>query len=309
MARYRLRHYLIPCVVAALASVLPALPAGVAHAQADAAFTAHYEHLAEVEAQLQAQVATLAPADQARVPALARAATRLDAHVATLYALDQALAATGARPLAEGRLTRAVLPPLRAARDAVAAELKALTAASRKSPVLRPRLAPLIASARAGDQQLLAETNDASRQVREPVVRKSAAAQILLLQAAITQLQNTAIDLIDARLLLANASADSGPPAAVQGLAYTSTSITVPGKGERAATDPVGVQPRVTDASGAVLPNTGSYHLQGPPKFHGVLVDRLIGTVTVRPRATPGRYTVTYTQGRVKEQVVLQVLP
>jgi len=73
--------------------------------------------------------------------------------------------------------------------------------------------------------------------------------------------------------------------------------------------DTVGAQPRVTDASGQVLPDTGAYRLQGPAKFKGVAVDRLIGTVTVRPNATPGAYTVTYTQGAAAEQVTLQVVP
>ena len=294
---------------AALALTVCALPEGSALAESSAAFTAHYEHQAQVEAQLQLKVQALPDAQQARAAAVASLLAAVDASVPPLYAEEQALSAAGAEPLPAARVTQDVLTALRGARSAYAGAIRACNGAPAGSAAWRAKRAALVGAAQSADLQVAKDILAVRAGALRPLFRRSAAVQSDALQVAITDLQATAISLLDADLLLADASSATGKPAAVQGLAYSSDTITIPARGQGAVKDTVGAQPRVTDANGQVLPDTGAYRLQGPAKFRGVAVDRLIGTVTVRPNATPGAYTVTYTQGAAAEQVTLQVVP
>lgn len=295
--------------IAVLTCALCAAPAGIALAETNAAFNAHYEHRAQVETELLARVQALTPAERAHGAALAQSVTALNARILPMYTGDQALSAVGARPLPPARVAQEVLPALRVAAASVAVEIRAFTRAASGNPALRGRVVGLIASARRAEQVIVQEISTASTAVRRPAFRKSATAQSVVLQGTIARLQTTAISLMNAWLLLADTAWVGSQPVTAQDLAYTKGTIAVPSKGQGPIADTVGVQPRVTDASGQVLPDTGTYRLRGPARFHGVFVDRLIGTVTVRPGATPGQYTVTYTQGHAMEQVILQVVP
>ncbi len=293
----------------ALAGALWLVSAASAQAAPDATFTAHYEHEAQVVTELLTEVQALSLAQQARGDAIARSVAELQDETASLYADDQAVSATGAHPLSAAALTKEVRAALKSATAGLATEILTCKPAPGGSAALRARRAALLASARQERQKVakaLARLNSASRQ---PAFRTSASAQSGLLQETLPELQSSVILLLDGWLLLADTSRATSQPVAIQGLAYTQVAITIPAKGEPPEADPVGSQPEVTDQNGQLLPDTGSYRLQGPPRCHGVAVDRLIGTVTVRPGATPGTYTVTYTQGRASERVTLRVAP
>ena len=301
--------YLFTCAAVVLGFALYAAPAGVAEAQSPAAFTAHYEHLAQVETELLARAQALTPAQSARGAAVAPAVATLNTNITSLYTDDQALSATGARPLPLARLKSEIGPALREARAALAAEIQACTHVPSPGPALHARLAALALAARNLQQQLGGDLGRLNAAARRPAFRKSAALESDAMQGVITRLQTAAISLTDAWLALADATWAGSQPATIQGLAYTSATIAAPAKGQAPVTDTVGVQPTVTDASGQVLPDTGTYRLRGPANSRGVSVDRLIGSVTVHPGATPGQYTITYSQGRAREQVILQVTP
>ena len=92
----------------------------------------------------------------------------------------------------------------------------------------------------------------------------------------------------------------------ITGLAYTNSTITVPQSGS--TTDAVSTAPTVTNASGTVLTNSGSYSIQGPSSSaSGVTIDSTTGTVSVASSATTGTWAVTYTQGSATETVKLTV--
>ncbi len=293
----------------ALAGALTLLSAPGARAETEAAFTAHYEHQAQVVTELLTEARALPAAQQTHAAAVARSVTALDSRTAALYTQYQALSAAGAQPLPPARLSQDILSALRAATSGLATEIQAGKQAPGGNAAWRTRMAGLIDSAGQSEQQIDQETGSVKASSQLPAFRTSAAAQSSVLQTAIAQLQATAISLLNAWLLLSDTSRAASQPVTIQDLAYTTNAITIPARRKGATTDTVGVQPQVTDANGRVLPDTGNYRIGGPAKFHGVTVDHLIGTVTVRPGATPGQYTVTYTQGRARQQVTLQVTP
>ena len=299
----------LTCVAAVLSFGMYAAPAGIARAQTSAAFTAHYEHLAQVETQLEARARALTPAQNRHGATIARAVQAMNINITSLYTEEQALLAAGARPLPPGHMQQEILPALRQAKAAIATEIQACTHVPKHTPALKARLAILVASARSAQFQIAKDVAIVAAAIKRPAFRRSRRLESDLMQGTITRLQTTAISLLNARLLLADTAWVQSQPVNITSLAYTSVTITIPAKHQRRMADPVGAQPQVTDARGHVLPNTGTYHLQGPPGAHGVTIDRVTGTVTVRPHATPGQYTVIYSQGRAKEQVILQVTP
>lgn len=86
-------------------------------------------------------------------------------------------------------------------------------------------------------------------------------------------------------------------PAQITGLAYSASSIS------GAATDVVSTDPVVTSNFGTTLPDTGTYTLAGPSGYTGVSIDSATGAITVNSGAMDGHYTITYTQGMVRENV------
>ncbi len=299
----------LTCVTAVLSFGMYAVPAGIARAETSAAFTAHYEHLAQVETQLEARAQALTPAQSEHGATVARAVQAMNTNITSLYTAEQALLAAGARPLPPGRMQQEILPALRQAKAAIATEIQACTNTPKRNPALKARLASLIASARGAQLQIAKDVTMATAAIKRPAFRRSPRLESDLIQRTITRLQTTAISLMNAWLLLADTAWVQSQPANITSLAYTSAAIALPAKHQPPVADPVGAQPQVKDASGQVLPNTGTYRLQGPPGAHGVTIDRVTGTVTVHPHATTGQYTVTYSQGRAKEQVILQVTP
>ncbi len=295
--------------LALLLGVSLMLPLGMAQAETNTAFTAQYEHRAQVETELLAQAQALPPAARQRGAALERRVEALQGRLTSLYGSYEAVSAVSAKPQPPARLARAMQQALRAARSDIAAEIADLRHAPGHTAAWRARATDLVAAARAAQQQLDGTMSALRLHVQAPGFRRSAALQLDALQPVIAQLQTTAISLIDAWLVLADTAWAQSQPVAIEGLAYATHEVAIPAKGQGPAVDPVGVQPKVTDASGQVMPDTGTYNLRGPARLHGVSIDRLTGSVTVGPHATPGTYAVTYTQDHAKERVTLRVIP
>ncbi len=293
----------------ALAGVLWLVSAANAQAETNATFTAHYEHEAQVVTVLWTELQALSAAQRARGGDISGSVAALQDETASLYSDDQALSATGAHPLSAATWTKGIRAALKSATAGLAAEIATCTTAQGNGAALRARLTALVASARQEKEQVTKELAKVNAESHQPAFRTSASVQSALLQETLTELQSSVIELLEGWLLLADTSRAASQPVAIQGLAYTQGTISIPAKGEPPEADTVGSQPEVTDKDGHLLPDTGGYRLQGPPRFRGVAVDRLIGTVTVRPGATPGTYTITYTQGRASEQVTLRVAP
>lgn len=300
---------LITCLALLLACTVDAGAVGVALAESDQAFSAHYLHRAQVETELLTRVQALTSVQRAHGAAIGQAIAALNTNIMSLFTEEEALSVASARPLPPARIAQEILPALQAARSGVGVEIGAYGSAPHGSLAVYTRVTGLIASARRADRQLAAKIGTMRRSLLRPAFRKSVALQKGALQSTIAQMQSIAISLTNAWLLLADTAWAGSQPTTAQGLAYTTATIAVPAKGQGPTEDTVGVQPRVTDGGGKVLPDTGAYRLSGPARFRGVKVDRLIGTLTVGPGATAGRYTVTYTQGRAREQVAIQVVP
>ncbi len=295
-------------LAAVLGVALGAFPEGCAAAGSYAVFTAHYVHRAQVETELLARIQALPPARRQQGAAIGQAVAALNRSILALYTEDQELAAS-ARPLPPQRIAGDLLPALGRARAGAAAVIEACSRAPYRSAAWHARVANIVASSRAVERKIAAEIARDVAAAGRATFRKSSLAQRDALQNAVARLQTTAISMLDAWLLLADSAWAGSQPATAQGLAYTAAEISIPAKGQGPAEDTVGVPPRVTDASGQVLPDTGTYRLLGPPGSRGVKVDGLIGTLEVRPGATPGQYTVKYTQGRAAEQVTVQIVP
>jgi hypothetical protein len=301
--------FLIAWALAVFGFGLSAVAAGSAQAQSLAAFTAHYEHLAQIETELLAKAQALPPAASQRRAAVAAAVATLNSDIASLYTANQALAAQGARPLPPQQLKAELTPALEQARAALGTEIRACNRAPGAGAVLRARLLALAQTAGGLQQRIIADARRLNMAARRPAFGRSAQLESDAMQAAIIQIQSAAVSLTSAWLALSGTGGAGGEPHSITGLAYTAASIAVPVKGQPPVTDTVGAQPKVTDGAGRSVPDTGTYRLRGPGRFHGVSVDRLIGTVTVRHGATPGLYIVTYSQGQASEQVSIQVTP
>ncbi len=295
-------------LVAALGVALGAVPGTCAAASGFAVFTAHYVHRAQVETELFARTQALTPAQRQEGLAIGRAVAALNQSILVLYAADQELSAS-ARPLPPQRIAGDLLPALREAQSGVEVVIGVYGSSPYRSRAWHLRAAGVIASARAAERQIAAEIAHNVAATGRVSFRRSSEIQSEALQIAVARLQTTAIAMLDAWLLLADAAWVGSQPAIAQGLAYTAAEIAIPARGQGPAEDSVGVPPRVTDASGQVLPDTGAYRLRGPAGFRGVTVDNLIGTLNVRAGATPGQYTVVYVQGRAIEQVTVQIVP
>ena len=284
-----------------LTSLAPA--AGSVRAAGAAAFTAHYEHRAQTLAELTAKAQALPPAGRAKGQALAGYVATLNAETTSLFAQDQALTAPGARPLAVSMLAAEVAQDLRDAKAAMAGEVQTLSPGALATAASERRLAALLGSARDAGPRIATEIANAARALRRPAVGRSAAAQSVVVEAAITRLQESSISLLEASIALAGASAAASRAATAAGLAYSAAVVLIPRAGQGLVTDAVGAPPRVLSQGGQLLPDTGTYSLGGPGRLRGVAIDPVTGTLTVGPGAAPGRYLVTYVQDAAKVRV------
>lgn len=129
------------------------------------------------------------------------------------------------------------------------------------------------------------------------------------LEQSILNLQTSAMHYTNVWINQEHTATASTVPASVYGLAYQSSTVTLPAVGAQTAVDVVAAQPVVKTQSGAVLQNQGVYTLSGPVGATGVSIDSANGTLLVAPGATAGLYTVTYTQQGVSETVQVTVAP
>ncbi len=132
---------------------------------------------------------------------------------------------------------------------------------------------------------------------------------VTALEQSILDLQMSAMHYTNVWIGQEHAAASSTVPASVYGLAYQSSTVTLPAVGAPTVVDAVAAQPVVKTQTGAVLQNQGVYSLSGPTGATGVSIESANGTLLVAPGATAGLYTVTYTQQGVSETVQVNVAP
>ncbi|MCY0870080.1 MAG: hypothetical protein OWT27_05775 [Firmicutes bacterium] len=291
-------------------------PAVAASASSAAAFTARYEHEADIEAEL----LTRAQAQAALSPSSAQfdaQITALNSEIAALYTSEQALqamtAALSALPASEqlqALLTREAqlkteqktlnrqLQSLAAVRQRASAE-KRLQAKRRQ---LRREIA-LVARTLGNVKGKLRHT--AAARSRWRTHPEDGALQHL--QTAIDELQSASIHVTLAWIQAENPGGEALKPARITGLTYAQAVVAKPGRHQPAVTDVVTVEPIVIGILRATLVDTGTYHLAGGRSHAGVRIDPVTGTLTVTSAAHPGTDIIIYTQDGVSEEVAIQI--
>ncbi|GGJ00181.1 hypothetical protein GCM10010885_06780 [Alicyclobacillus cellulosilyticus] len=311
MIRWNKNQALASALAACLATGLVSAPAVWARGAADqqAEFTAHYQHNQQLEAQL-LQQAEAGNVNNDTIAKLKATIDTLNQQIAALYVAEQALANAEATIPAEQQ-TNATLQALLQQKAKLESQIKSDQQASKGNKGNHRG-----AQARAdlqNRQALMAQLNQINFQIKQlqrqasQWQKKPLAGALQELQSSIFHLQAAVIHYTNLWIQLEKPQASASVPASITGLAYVASTVTVPADGSAPVTDVVAAQPTVKDAAGNVLSANGVYKLSGPSGAKGVSIDPTTGTITVLPGATPGVYTVTYTQGKVSESVTITV--
>ncbi|GGI98267.1 hypothetical protein GCM10010885_04800 [Alicyclobacillus cellulosilyticus] len=309
------------CVLTS-ALATPAVLAKDASSQLQAQFAARYQQNQQLEAQLLQQAASLQSANQT-VAQLKATVDTLNQQIAALYAAEQTLANAeanipadvgGGQPLLQQRAK--LKAQAKAAQSQIAKDRREKKPVQLRLDELRYKEIAMLED----EVDLRIKEADSQRKGgwKQPLdgALRELQKTILDLQASAIRYTKLWIQLAKAPSATSSGSTTSGSsasgsasgvPASVTGLAYATSSIVIPASGAAAVTDVVAVQPTVKDAAGNTLAVSGVYSLSGPEGAQGVSIDPVTGTVTVQPGATPGTYTVTFTQGGVSESVTLTV--
>lgn len=275
-----------------------------------ATFSAHYQANANVEAGLlQKAQAGMAGQSSATLTQLQSTVSAIQTQVAALYTAEQALAVAGTSIPAGGTTWQTASSSQLALRGRLMAAIAKDRSALRghHAEWWRKQETGRLQSAQRA-LQLLNGRLDAQSKASVMWRTHPYDGALTQLQSSIFALQHAAEHYTNVWIALESTTTTVNVPASVTGLAYASSTITVPPTGSSFAADAVATAPIVKDAAGNILNGQGSYTITGPSGYTGVMIDAVSGEVTVSPGATAGGYTVTYSQGTVTESVYLTVI-